>query len=230
MANTKALMALGRVVSPGEGDARCRREPRGSKDGVEETCRFKQERLCADTQRGPCRDQANADRARERECLASTSVSSPWACKIHRTAGLLRAAQQIPLGPDVVVHAEQRKRGHRLGGYGSLAGRRPCGRRSGVPWPRHSGWVDWQEGAKPRDDNDHAYSDMIIVIAGLVYCSQSRTLGPRMGICGFHIAVGRLCRIRGNLTKGLLDRSLQPGDSVHARAVPVLRRCEQDGG
>ena len=73
-------------------------------------------------------------------------------------------------------------------------------------------------------------SDMIIVIAGLVYCSQSRTLGPRMGICGFHIAVGRLCRIRGNLTKGLLDRSLQPGDSVHARAVPVLRRCEQDGG
>ena len=32
----------------------------------------------------------------------------------HRTAGLLRAAQRIPLGPDVVVHDEQRKRGHRL--------------------------------------------------------------------------------------------------------------------
>ena len=56
------------------------------------------------------------------------------------------------------------------------------------------------------------------------------TLGLRMGIYGFRIAVGRLCRRRGNSTKGLLDRDLQPGDSVHARAVPVLRRCEQDGG
>ena len=93
---------------------------------------------------------------RAAHCAAHNRPAVPWIC------------QRIPLGPDVVVHDVQPdagKRGHRLGGYGSLAGRRPCRGRSGVPWPCHSGCVDWQEGSKPRDDNDR------------VCCSHSGTQG-----------------------------------------------------